>query len=197
MSSRDAILKSIRRNLPQSTPLPELEGSWITYEDPIAQFRELLEGVGGELIEVDALEEIAGHLQEWTEKSQTIVSCVPGFWEDKFDFSAIEDPHQLENVDLAVLPGHLGVAENGAIWVDDEHVPERVLFFVTQHLALVIPRNSVLSNMYQAYQQITPAQRAFGCFICGPSKTADIEQSLVKGAHGARTLKVFLVGTMS
>jgi L-lactate dehydrogenase complex protein LldG len=33
----------------------------------------------------------------------------------------------------------------------------------------------------------------FATFIAGPSKTADIEQSLVLGAHGPRSLIVFLI----
>ncbi|HXB07491.1 MAG TPA: LUD domain-containing protein, partial [Puia sp.] len=33
----------------------------------------------------------------------------------------------------------------------------------------------------------------FATFIAGPSKTADIEQSLVLGAHGPRSLTVFLL----
>jgi L-lactate dehydrogenase complex protein LldG len=33
----------------------------------------------------------------------------------------------------------------------------------------------------------------WGCFIAGPSKTADIEQSLVIGAHGARSMVIFLL----
>ena len=33
----------------------------------------------------------------------------------------------------------------------------------------------------------------FGVFIAGPSKTADIEQSLVLGAHGPKTMTVFVI----
>jgi L-lactate dehydrogenase complex protein LldG len=36
-------------------------------------------------------------------------------------------------------------------------------------------------------------KHAYAGFISGPSKTADIEQSLVIGAHGARALTVFAV----
>jgi L-lactate dehydrogenase complex protein LldG len=48
--------------------------------------------------------------------------------------------------------------------------------------------------MHQAYERLSFAGAGFGLFLSGPSKTADIEQSLVIGAHGPRSLTVFLVG---
>jgi L-lactate dehydrogenase complex protein LldG len=48
--------------------------------------------------------------------------------------------------------------------------------------------------MHQAYEKISNNEYGFGVFIAGPSKTADIEQSLVLGAHGSRSLIVFLMG---
>lgn len=194
MSSRDDILKSIRKNLPQAAPLPDLSGNWIEYDDPIAQFRSVLESIGGELIEVQNASQIATAFEDdLLAEGNTIVSCVANVLEDRTNISHITDPHDLEDVHLAVLPGEIAVAENAAIWVTDEHVPLRVLFFITQHLSLVVRRDRVVSNMMQAYDRIDSAKLPFGTFIAGPSKTADIEQALVKGAHGARTLKVFLV----
>ena len=46
--------------------------------------------------------------------------------------------------------------------------------------------------MHQAYDKLSNLDSDFGVFIAGPSKTADIEQSLVIGAHGALSLTIFL-----
>lgn len=193
-SSRDAILRSIRKHLPQLAELPESFQKGIRYNDPVAQFAAVLEGVGGECHSVSSLDEIRPLLGDLA--GQRVVSRVPGLLPEADDPDQTEDPHALADVDLAVLPGRLAVAENAAVWVTDEDVAQRVTFFLCQHLALVVPRGEVVHTMHDAYDRLQVNRSAFGCFISGPSKTADIEQSLVKGAHGARTLKVFLLGSV-
>jgi L-lactate dehydrogenase complex protein LldG len=47
--------------------------------------------------------------------------------------------------------------------------------------------------MNDAYEKIGHQEYNYGVFISGPSKTADIEQSLVIGAHGARSLGIFIM----
>jgi L-lactate dehydrogenase complex protein LldG len=66
----------------------------------------------------------------------------------------------------------------------------------------VVPAGEIVDHMHAAYDRLGVAglggsafaQPMFGAFISGPSKTADIEQSLVIGAHGPRSLTVFLLG---
>ncbi len=47
--------------------------------------------------------------------------------------------------------------------------------------------------MHDAYDIIADQEYDFATFIAGPSKTADIEQSLVLGAHGPKTMMVFVI----
>jgi L-lactate dehydrogenase complex protein LldG len=106
----------------------------------------------------------------------------------------VTDPHDLEVLDFCVAPGVFGVAENAAVWITQDTVPHRAALFIAQHLVLVVPNREIVHNMHEAYARIDPEQVSFGIFISGPSKTADIEQSLVIGAHGPRSLTAVLVG---
>jgi L-lactate dehydrogenase complex protein LldG len=122
------------------------------------------------------------------------VSLVPGAGTPNVYLAAVDDPHQLETIDVAILSGAFGVAENGAIWVTSAGVKHRALYIIVQHLVLVIPAAEIVQTMHQAYARIELGRTDWGAFISGPSKTADIEQSLVVGAHGPRSLNVFCVG---
>lgn len=196
-SSRETVLQRLRRSLPQSAPLPDLSDAarWQTFDDCVERFAEVLESVGGrcEPCETPAgVEQSLQQRDEWR-TADVRISTVDGVGRSGCRPDDLPDPHDLENVDFAVLPGELAVAENGAVWVTDAAMKHRALLFIAQHVALVVPARNVVHNMHQAYQRIAVGQSPFGVFVSGPSKTADIEQSLVIGAHGARSLTVFLV----
>jgi len=192
--SRETILKNVRRSLPQASEAPSMQEDWITFPDRYAQFSAVLESVGGTpAIAKDAadLNHVLGAnpLFSAAQKRCSLVEGVQG----NVDLSQITDPHDLHDVDFAVLPGHFAVAENGAVWITDEHTPQRVIYFLPQHLALVIRSVDIVDNLHQAYDRISLGQPGFGAFISGPSKTADIEQSLVIGAHGPRSMMVIFL----
>ena len=87
----------------------------------------------------------------------------------------------------------LGVAENGAIWCYDFLGEKRANLFTCTELIITVKKENLVSNMHEAYKNIDLSKKDFGTFIAGPSKTADIEQSLVIGAHGAMSLHIILI----
>ena len=196
MSSKAQILGNVRLHQPAGGPLPEYPVG-VKYDDVPHRFCETLKFVGGEAVKVNSLEEINAHLRAHPAYSaaKEIVSLVNGVGDSTHAIEEIDDPHQLANVDFAIIAGQFGVAENGAIWFDDRGLQHRVLPFITQHLAIVLSANEILHNMHEAYERIRIEGPGFGVFISGPSKTADIEQSLVIGAHGSRSLVVYLLDT--
>ena len=91
-----------------------------------------------------------------------------------------------------MLAGGPAVAESGAVWWVPRSEAERSAAFLAERVILVVAREQLVDHLHAAYQQIDPAVAHYGCFMAGPSKTADIEQALVIGAHGPRALDVFL-----
>jgi len=198
-TSRKQIVDSLRSHRLEASELPDLDQDWTWYDDPVAQFSTVVQAVGGRTVVVDNDREIDAELEKIRAygDARNVCSLIPGIRKANVDVDTAEDPHELEDVDFFIAPGHFGVAENGAVWVTDELSKHRVLYFITQHLALVVPASEIVSNMHQAYERLAFNQPRFGLFISGPSKTADIEQSLVIGAHGARSLTVVLVKSPS
>ncbi|HLQ45703.1 MAG TPA: LUD domain-containing protein [Planctomycetaceae bacterium] len=198
--SKQTILSAIRRHHLPEAPLPSLDQAWITFADPRQQFVSVLESVGGRAVfvpDVAALNAELAAMPAWVE-ARKVVSLVEGVRPELpgrgIDLGQLDDPHATEDIDFAVLPGEFAVAENGAVWITDVAVKHRVIFFIAQHLALVVPAADVVQNMHEAYGRLSFESPGFGGFISGPSKTADIEQSLVIGAHGPRSTTVFLIG---
>ncbi len=199
-TSKDDILNQLRSQSVPPTDLPDLQSielasQWIRYEDPAEQFAETLASVGGLCVRVKNVDEVNQRLSELTayQEASLVCSQIAGCGQPNVSIPDITDPHDFENIDFAILPGEFGVAENGAVWITNDGGPARTLYFLSQHVALLVPASEIVNNMHQAYQKLGFAENGFGTFMSGPSKTADIEQSLVIGAHGARSLTVFLV----
>lgn len=191
-SSRDKILSTVKGNQPEPRELPEL-GPGPDVNDLTARFISVLESIGGTAYVVSGYERIKTILKETHPMAGRVIEAVEQ-GDNPHALERGDNPHALEDVGLAILEAHFGVAENGACWITEDRMGKRVLPFIAQHLALVIRKDSLVANMHAAYERIAGmGEYGFATFIAGPSKTADIEQSLVLGAHGPRSLVVFLI----
>jgi L-lactate dehydrogenase complex protein LldG len=191
MDSREQILARVKANQPESKPLPELLKHPVSF--PIEEnFISVLTGIGGVVIELNYLDDVI----EFVARNfigKNIVTTVDSLF-SKMKQVTSATPHELDGIDLAILEGQFGIAENGAIWITDKNMGERALPYITEHLAIVLNKSDIVPTMHHAYDRIGNENYNLGTFIAGPSKTADIEQSLVLGAHGAKSLIVFLIG---
>ena len=125
-------------------------------------------------------------------KNARILSLVSQFEESIYPDPNL-NPSDLKHIDLAIIGSSLGVSENGAIWISESDCRWRILPFIAEHLIVFLNKKNLVANMHDAYQSLKINATGFGVFIGGPSKTADIEQSLVVGAQGSRSHTVFLL----
>ncbi len=197
MSSRDNILAAVKKNQPPPEAAPGLGAiAAIQFADKTAQFKATLEGIGGKLLPAAGIEEVFAYTRTHFTEGNRFITTIEGAAGMNV-LSGDEAALSLENLEAAVIRAEFAVAENAAIWVTHTSVKIRVLPFICQHLVVALDPATILNNMHEAYTRIGSAGYGFGVFIAGPSKTADIEQSLVLGAHGPKSMTVFLLSPNS
>lgn len=195
MSSREKILNGISINKPALIELPVIDVK-TAGDSPIAlvqQFMNTLGGIGGKAIQISSIDMINDEIRQSRALGQYIVNTVPSLGEVNNEINSNMDAGLLEQVYKTYIEATLGVAENGSVWLYEGQIKNRLLPFICQHLVICLNANKIVANMHEAYDQIEIDREGYGVFLAGPSKTADIEQSLVIGAHGARSLLVYLI----
>lgn len=191
--SREDILSAVKKNKPEALPMPVInEDTFAETIDLLETFKNNIALVGGIVKEVD-IKNVDKEISTNYPNAIHIVSATTKSVLGTIPISKATDPHTLEAIDLAIVEGELGVSENGAIWVTANSSSVRALPFITNDLVIILDKNKLCLHMLEAYDLINTRDRDFGVFISGPSKTADIEQCLVVGAHGAMSLMVLLV----
>ncbi|MCG9697704.1 LUD domain-containing protein [Shewanella sp. Isolate11] len=189
MSSKQSILHALKSVAVEPQAMPKIDVS-PRLDDIIGQFENSLTTVAATLHKDQGIDGLQVKVDELVAQGLQVISTIDGI---KANRDVPETAHELRDIDYAVIKGDVGVAENGAIWVNTSKLGHRVTPFICENLLLVVEASSVVANMHQAIQNVALNNGEFGVFIAGPSKTADIEQALVVGAHGACSLNVYLV----
>ena len=192
MSAREAILRAVRAAQPAALPPPRRDEFYriaASTDHPIERFRAALQAAGATAVNstrsafpdrVIALATVGG----------TVLSTLP---EVPSTISPRADARTLARLELFVAQGKLGVAENGAVWLPRSALASRSALFLAEHVAIVLEPGDIVADMHAAYSLLDVRSEPFATFVAGPSKTADIEQALVIGAHGPKRVTVFLI----
>ena len=203
MSSKEDILKKYRANVRERYDMPDLSDiKAVTYPDPLLQFMNMTNSVGGNAIEVEKGRDINALIRELYPDAKEIASNLPEITIATRNPDEVGRARDLNGTDVGVIRGMFGVAENACVWIPQQ-MKEKAVVFISEHLVILLPKSQIVNNMHEAYLRLSKHdlksgidmfdEYGYGSFISGPSKTADIAQVLVMGAQAARSATVLLL----
>ena len=205
-SAKENILKKIRKALSISTPLPfpHSEGHSSVFQPPLQEremeFAEQFSKLQGKFIFcidhqelVQKLNEVVKH-NEWTK-----IYCREDRLKEQIKGNIFNDVYSddLAGSHVAITSCELLVARTGTIVMSAAQQSGRtVSVYAPVHVCIVYTNQLVydirdgLEQLKEKYADSLPSMITFAS---GPSRTADIEKTLVVGVHGPKEVYVFLV----
>jgi L-lactate dehydrogenase complex protein LldG len=194
MNSSTKISAAVNKSQPVLVALPNANFLNDEHDDLAAKITSSITTFGSKVIMVKSIADIRYHILKNMVPDAREITTVPLLGDImELITKKTKQIHSLENVDNVIIEANFAVAENGALWVTEDRIFSRVLPFICQHLAVIVHTKNIIPTIHEAYGQIANDKHGFGTFIAGPSKIADIDQLQVKGAHGPRTMTVFLI----
>ena len=205
-SAKENILKKIRQALSQSTPIPfpQSEGNHTVFQpatqDPEIEFAEQFARLQGKFIFCVDHQELVAQLNTlvgtrgWKKLYCREEKVKATLKDHLFDgFSEVE----LADCDAAVTTCELLIARTGSIVMSAAGPSGRTVSVYTPiHICIAYTDQLVydirdgLQLLKEKYQNHLPSLITFAT---GPSRTADIEKTLVVGVHGPKEVYLFLV----
>lgn len=206
-TSKERILKKIRKGLIHSTsqPFPNVDTTGSIYPAPSDDlsviFAEAFSKLSGNFIFCENEKEMMGNMTALVEeKGWNFIYC----WEEevqkmfqKYDFKNIRIGKNLEKSDAGVTLCESIIARTGSLLLSSKQSAGRALpIFPPAHLViaytsqLVYDIKDAMQAVTQKYEGMLPSLISLAT---GPSRTADIEKTLVLGAHGPKEVYVFLI----
>lgn len=193
MNTREKILQEILDSQPPVSLLPDISLFKGDGNDAVQKYMDVFKTIGGAVFLAEDVAEVKTLISEQFDVAKRVVTALPEL-SDVFELLLPDvDPRTYDDVELAVIKAHFSVAENGAVWLTEQLMGQRIIPYICQHLAVLVHAESIVPTLHEAYEKIGTGDYGFGGFIGGPSKTADIEQALVLGAHGPLSMTVYIL----
>ena len=190
--NKEDLLAKIRANIHTTYDMPSFDDmKGVQYADPLKQFVEMSKTVGGKVVELEKGQDINEVIKNCYPDAKVIASNLPEVTIANRNPDTVAEANDLNGTDVGVVRGMFGVAENGCIWIP-QTMKQKAVCFISEYLVILLDRKQIVNNMHEAYQRVEFNSYGYGCFISGPSKTADIAQALVMGAQAARGVTVVL-----
>jgi L-lactate dehydrogenase complex protein LldG len=191
MSSRDAVLTSIRANLPKvDRPLPVVPLFAATPPASLlAAFKENLHRMGGIFLDPPASGDVLTPVRAKIATAKVVCSTAPEIAGNR-DIARIKETQDLADVDFAIVRASFGVAETGSVLLSTANLRTNALAYLAQHLIVLLDPEDIVGNIHHAYRRSEFREQPYASFHTGPSATADIEGVLIHGAQGVRSLSV-------
>lgn len=190
---REELLSKIKKNIGKQYDMPSFEDmKGVTFSNPLEQFIDISAKVGGRAVVLEEGQDLNLLIRSLYPDAKEIASNVEGITIATKNPDSVAEAKELNGTDLGIVEGKIAVAENGCVWVP-QTMKEKAVCFISEYLVILVSRNCIVNNMHEAYSKIEMPDYGYGCFISGPSKTADIAQALVMGAQAARGVTVIIV----
>ncbi len=135
----------------------------------------------------EALSDLLPEVSVWREEGE---APTPG--------SRRRNSRQLAQADLSITGADFLIAESGTVLIASAGCSRQISLLPTAHLALATP-DQVYPDLAAVFRQLGTAPEegrlpAALTMITGPSRTADIEKVLIKGAHGPMRQLTWVIG---
>jgi L-lactate dehydrogenase complex protein LldG len=189
MSSRNAILASLRAAARTPTALPEVPMFDAGLPPALDRFKQTLAQMGGIWAEMPADGDIDALVRARFPDARVICTAVPEVTGTR-RIEEVRDPHELNDVDVGIVRPRFAVAETGSIWLSETQYQINALGYLSQHLVALLDPADIVGNLHHAYHRSEFFAANYAVLMSGPSATADIEGVLIHGAQGIRSLTV-------
>jgi L-lactate dehydrogenase complex protein LldG len=206
-TSREKVLKKVRDALIEKTepPFPVIDMESPVFNDltePLdVTFAEALVQAAGKFVYCESQDEFLGILQTFIlEKNWPLLYCPDPLLQQILKEGGIPYEGSAENLNearLGITRCEALVARSGTVVLSSRQNPGRKIMAWPEIHIVAGTSSQLVPDLKQALQNIRKKYRdhfpSLITLVTGPSRTADIEKTLVMGAHGPKELYVFLI----